>query len=460
MSGGRAHPFMPNDTAAMTSALLAELGLESVEALFAQIPAGHRLRDLPAFPPQMASEMALARHLADTLSRNSPAGDALSFLGGGIWRHHVPAVVDEIVGRAEFLTPVWGTPSSDFGRNQVWWEFTSQLGALLAMELVGLPVYSWGAAAGHAFRMAARLTGRRRVLIPAAMCPERLAVVRGYANSADPAMRLELVTVACDPVGRLDLADLQALADTGCAAIYYENPAYCGGMETGAAKIAAIARAVGAETIAGVDPLTLGVIAPPGDLGADIAVGTIQTLGVHMHAGGGLGGFIASRDTLRYAEQYPTLFNSLAKTVEGEISFGLMLFHQSSYGSREDGRDWTGNSTYLWAVAGAAYMALLGPAGFRELGDLICARTAQAADAIAAVPGAHVVVNRGIFREVLVDFSASGRCVADINAALLARHGIFGGIALDERKALFAVTECHDVADIARLADALREILA
>ncbi len=460
MSGDRAHPFMPNDTAAMRSALLAELGLDSTEALFAQIPAGHRLGDLPTFPAQLGSEMALARHLVDTLSRNSPAGEALSFLGGGIWQHHVPAVVDEIVGRAEFLTPVWGTPSSDFGRNQVWWEFTSQLGALLAMELVGLPVYSWGAAAGHAFRMAARLTGRHKILIPQGICPQRLAVVRGYAESADPAMRLDLVMVPCDAVGRLDLAALRELADTGCAAIYYENPAYCGGLETGAADVAAIARAVGAETIAGVDPLTLGVIAPPGELGADIAVGTIQTLGVHMHAGGGLGGFIASRDTERYAQQYPTLLNSLAKTVDGETSFGLMLFHQSSYGSREDGRDWTGNSTYLWAVAGAAYMALLGPAGFREVGELICARTAQAADALAAVPCVQVSVKRGIFREMLVDFSASGRSAAQVNAALLDRYGIFGGIALDETRALFAVTECHEEADIARLADALREILS
>jgi hypothetical protein len=162
-----------------------------------------------------------------------------------------------------------------------------------------------------------------------------------------------------------------ALADTNTAAIYYENPAYLGGLETGAAELAAIAARVGAETIAGVDPISLGVIAPPGELGVDIAVGTIQTLGVHMHAGGGLGGFIATRDDARYAAEYPTLLNSLTTTVDGQLAFGLMLFHQSSYGSRELGKDWTGNSTYLWAVAAATYMALLGPAGFAEIGHLI-----------------------------------------------------------------------------------------
>lgn len=455
----RAHPFMPNSAPATTAAVLAELGLASVEPLFAQIPAAHRLDGLPDLPPALSSEVELRRHLNDLAAQNRPAGDMLSFLGGGIWQHHVPAVVDEIVGRAEFLTPVWGTPSSDFGRNQVWWEFTSQLGALLGLELVGLPVYSWGAAAGHGVRMAARLTGRTRIAIPAAMCPERLAVLRGYAESIDPALRLELVPLPCDAIGRIDVSALEAMADDRLAAVYYENPAYRGGLETGAAAIAAIAAGCGALTIAGVDPITLGVIAPPGDLGVDIAVGTIQTLGVHMNAGGGLGGFIASRDEARFAAEYPTLLNSLTTTVDGQLAFGLMLFHQSSYGSRELGKDWTGNSTYLWAVAAATHMALLGPAGFAELGQLILHTTTAAARRLAAVPGIQVAETTGIFREILVDFSASGHSVAAVNAALLAR-GILGGIALDDARALFAVTELHRPADIERMATALTEILA
>jgi glycine dehydrogenase subunit 1 len=458
MALSRAHPFMPNSARPVKVALLAELGLNSTEPLFAQIPAAHRLAALPDLPPALSSEVELSRHLHALIDRNRPAG--LSFLGGGIWQHHVPAVVDEIVGRAEFLTPVWGTPSSDFGRNQVWWEFTSQLGALLNLELVGLPVYSWGAAAGHALRMAARLTGRTRIILPAAICPERLAVIRGYAESADAAMRLELVLAPCDAVGRLDLAAVAALADAATAAIYYENPAYPGGLETGAAALADIAARVGAQTIAGVDPLSLGVIAPPGELGADIAVGTIQTLGVHCHAGGGLGGFIATRDEARYAAEYPTLLNSLTTTVDGELAFGLMLFHQSSYGSRELGKDWTGNSTYLWAVAAATYMALLGPAGFAEVGRLILARTRFAAETLAGVNGVRVVEPHGSFRELQLDFSASGQSAAAINRALLDRHGIFGGIEITPDRALFAFTECHTEADIRQLADALREILA
>lgn len=456
---------MPNSAPALHAALLAELGLETAEPLFGQIPENHRFNGDLAQPPALAEEVLLARHLRTTLARNVTADDNLSFLGGGIWQHHVPAVVDEIVNRAEFLTPVWGTPSSDFGRNQAWFEFTSQLGALLDLELVGLPVYSWGCAAGHAFRMAARLTGRRRILLPARLCPERRAVIAAYCASADPAAAITLVDVPCDHLGRLDLAALAALLDTETAAVYYENPAYFGGFETGAAEIARLARAAGAETIAGINPISLGVIAPPGVLGVDIAVGTIQPLGIHMAAGGGLGGFIASRDEACYAAQYPTLLNSLATTVAGEMAFGLMLFHQSSYGSRDEGNDWTGNSTYLWAIAATTYMALLGPTGFRELGELLLVRTRDAALALASVPGVTVIGGAARFVDLIVDFNATGRSVADINNALL-DHGIFGGLDLSGafpdlgQSALYAVTEVHDTDDIARLAAALAEVLA
>lgn len=465
MDHSRAHPFMPNSTVDARAELLAELGVDGAEALFGQIPESHRFRGDLAQPPALSEEVALSRHLRTLLARNRPAGEALSFLGGGIWQHHVPAVVDEIVGRAEFLTPVWGTPSSDFGRNQAWFEFTSQLGMLLGLELVGLPVYSWGCAAGHAFRMAARLTGRRTVLVPAMMCPERRAVIDTYCDSLDPAMHITLREVPCDEIGRIDLNAMAGLIDTTVAAVYYENPAYLGGLETGAAAIAAMARAAGAETIAGIDPACLGVIAPPGALGVDIAVGTIQPLGVHMAAGGGLGGFIASRDEARYAIEYPTLLNSLTRTQDGRPGFGLMLFHQSSYGSREAGNDWTGNSTYLWAVAAAAYMALLGPEGFRELGEVILVRSHAAAQALAMIPGVRVAAATGFFKEIVVNFDASGRTVAMVNEGLL-RQGIFGGVDLSVafpargQSALFALTEVHDSDDIARLAVALRAVLS
>lgn len=459
----RAHPFMPNSTAAQRAVLLETIGVSDAEALFGQIPAAHRLKSPLQLPDALSSEVELARHLDDLLARNQPAGKMLSFLGGGCWHHHVPAVVDEIVGRAEFLTPVWGTPSSDFGRNQAWFEFTSQLGALLELELVGLPVYSWGCAAGHALRMAARLNGRRRVLLPARLCPERRAVIDSYCASAAPGEAIEIAVYPCDDLGRAVIDGLRALAGADIAAIYAENPAFLGGLEHRIADIVDIAHKVGAEAVVGVDPISLGVIAPPGAYGADIAVGTIQTLGIHMYAGGGLGGFIASQDEERYAAEYPTLLNSITETVDGTPGFGLMRFHQSSYGSREEGKDWTGNSTYLWAIGASVYMALLGPDGFREIGELILARSHAAAERLARVPGVRPLAAEGFFKEFPVRFERS--TPAAIDAELRAR-GILGGLPLAAAvpalhdAALYAFTEMQDAAAIERLATTLEEILA
>ena len=146
----------------------------------------------------------------------------------------------------------------------------------------------------------------------------------------------------------------------------FENPSFLGGIEPNAAEIAALARSHGAETIVGVDPISLGVLAPPGDYGADIVVGSTQPLGVHMTCGGGVGGFIATRDDARYAHEYPTLLLSISETIAGEHGFGIALFEQTSYGSREEGNDWTGNSVYLWAVANAVVHVAAGARGIRR----------------------------------------------------------------------------------------------
>ena len=460
----RPHPFMPNSVPATKAALEAALGIGSVDELFAQIPADHLTTRPLDLPPTLSSEAALGRHLRGLLAKNRSCEDALSFLGGGCWQHHVPAVCDEIARRTEFLTPVWGTPSSDLGRNQAWFEFTSQLGELLDLDLVALPVYSWGCAAGHAIRMAARLTGRRKVLLPQFLDPERRAVIANYCEPPDMPSHIERVDVAVDPAsGLVDLADLDAKLDDSVAAVYFENPGWLGRIEAGAADIGRRARAAGAETIVGVDPVSLGILAPPSGYGADIVVGSLQPLGIHMHAGGGLGGFIASRDEERYAYEYPTLLVSITETTHGEHAFNLALMGQCSYGAREEGKDWTGNSTYLWAVVSAVYMSLLGPQGFRELGELIIRRSHYAAKLLGEIDGVRITPASGFFKEFVVNFDGTGKPVADINAALLDR-GIYGGIDLSRhypvlgQSALYCVTEVHETDDIERLARELREV--
>jgi glycine dehydrogenase subunit 1 len=454
------HPYMANSVPAIKQEMLDAIGAPSVEALFGQIPERHRLREPLPLPPALSSEVELHRHLRDTLARNVDCETNLSFLGGGCWQHHVPAICDEVVRRSEFVTPVWGTPSSDYGRNQAWFEFTSQLGELLELDFVGLPVYSWGCAAGHAIRMASRLNGRREVLVPRTLDPERLAVIRTFCEPRETASHIEVTLVDFDPAsGRIDLADLAARLGESVAAVYLETPSSLGTIEADAAEITRLAHDAGAEAIVGVDPISLGVLAPPSAYGADIAVGTIQPLGVHMNCGGGVGGFIASRDEERYAREYPTLNLSICDTVvPGERGFGLTLFHQSSYGSREEGNDWTGNSTYLWSIAAATYMSLLGPEGFREVGELILLRSHYAARLLDGLDGVRVRWPQGFFKELVVDFD---RPVAEVNRGLLAR-GIFGGHALPAlgNAALYCVTEVHTEADVERLADALQEVTA
>lgn len=457
-----AHPWMANSAPASRAAMLADLGLHDEAPLFAQIPAADRLKGPLQLPTALPSEAALRRHLLDLLRQNTSCEQNLNFLGSGCWQHHVPAICDEIGTRSEFLTSVWGTAMSDHGRNQAWFEFCAQLGELVGADFVGLPVYSWGCAAGNAIRMAARITGRDQVLVAASTDPERMEVIRQYAQPTGMQGHIEVVPVAFDhATGQIDLAALRASLGPRTAAVYFEMPNGLGQMEEEAAGIARLARAAGAETIVGVDPISLGVFAPPGDYGADIIVGTIQTLGAHMSAGGGQGGFIASRDEAVYAREYPTLNISITDTmVPGEVGFGLTLFHQSSYGMRDQGKDWTGNSVYLTAIQNAVYMTLLGPEGFRELGELVLANAHAAARRIGDIPGLRVPWPGRFFKEFVVDFSGTGKTVSAINAALLA-DGIFGGRDLSDdfpelgQSALYCVTELHRADDIDRLVRSL-----
>jgi glycine dehydrogenase subunit 1 len=460
-----AHPYMANTDRNSKSAMLEAIGADSIESLFEQIPLSHRSTEKLSLPRQLKSESELKRHLLSTLGKNQSCEENLSFLGAGCYQHHVPAICDEISGRAEFLTNVWGSPSSDHGRNQAWFEYCSLLGELLNMDMVGLPVYSYGCASGHAIRMASRITGRHQVLIPQISDPERLRVIQNYCEPREMDSHIEIVYVDFDrSTGQLDLADLEQKISGKTAAVYFECPTYFGVIESQGERISRIARSHGAETIVGVDPISLGILKPPADYGADITVGTTQTLGVHMNTGGGVGGFISSRDEIKYVHEYNTLNISITNTqTEGEFGFGLSCAHQTSYGLREKGKDWTGNSTYLWAICGAVYMALLGPQGFREVGELIIRRAHYAARQIEAIPGLRILYNKGIFKEFVVNFDATGKTIEQINSALRSRQ-IFGGKDISQeypqlgQNALYCVTEIHTKEDIDHLVAVLKEI--
>ena len=460
-----AHPYMANSVPETKQDMMAAIGVKNIEELYEQIPDDHKIKRALDLPERILSEIELKRHLTTLLAKNQSCEENLSFLGGGCWQHYVPAVCDEIAGRSEFLTPLWGSPSSDHGRNQAWFEFCSQIGELVGMDVVGLPCYSWGCAAGFALRMASRITGRNEVLLPKTISPERLAVIENYCELPEMESHLTITFIDYDAkTGLLNVDDLSRKISAKTAAVYFENPAYLGFIESQGATIADIARANGAETIIGVDTISLGVLAAPADYGADIVVGTTQPLGVHMNCGGGCSGFIATRDELKYVGEFPTLLISITDTLkDGEYGFGLSSEHQTSYGLRDKGKDWTGCTVYLWTVVNAVYMSLLGPQGFKEVGELIIQRAKYAAKLLAEIEGIEVPFSSSGFKEFVVNFDGTGKTVAEINHGLK-RLQIFGGKDLSREfpelgnSALYCVTEIHTQGDIERLVSAMREV--
>ncbi len=457
----RAHPYIANSSQQAKAKLLQGMGLESVEEIFAAIPQELRLHRALQLPEPLGSEFALRRHVEGILAKNRSTSDHLSFLGGGVWQHYVPAVVDTVIGRDEFLTAYGADAYADHGKYQALFETASMLGELLEMDAVSTSTYDWANAAASACRMAARLTERRQVLVAATVSPGRYAVVENYCLPA-----IELERVACERgTGRLDLADLEARLGDETAAVYFENPSYLGAFEDQGRAIAEMAHRRGAEVIVGVDPSSLGIARPPAAYGADIVCGDLQPFGVHMQWGGGLSGFLAMRDEERYLGECPLQLFGLTETVaKGEYGFGKVLPARTSYVAREQGKDFVGTVTALYAIAAGVHLALLGPQGMRELGEGIVQRRAYLVALLRDIPGVLAPrLSAPGFKEIVVNFDATGLTVREINRRLLER-GIFGGKDLSQefswlgQSALYAVTEVHGAGDLERLAEALREV--
>ena len=462
------HPYIPNAVPATKEAMLRELGIDSVEEIYAEIPDRLRFRGRLDIPEPILSERDLRRHVKGLLDRNTSCDENLNFCGAGCWQHYVPSVVDEVINRAEFISAYCGGDYSDLGKYQARFEFNSQLGELLDLDGVANPIYDWGDVAGRSFRMARRITGRPRVLVPQTMSPMRLAEARTLCQPEEMASAVRLEQVAYDPgTGRLDLADLRTKMGDDVAAVYWENPGYLGFIEDQGAEIVRIAHEHGALAIAGVDPITLGVLTPPGTLGADIACGDIQPLGVHMHAGAGCSGFIGFRDDDPvFAQECPLeLYTLLETETPGEWAVAEAIPDRTSYGSRDQGVDWVGTASGLWTIAAAVYMTVMGPQGFRELGETCIARSHFAARRLAELPGVEVKLSPAFFKEFVVNFDGTGKTVAQVNKGLLG-HAIFGGKDLSVefpelgQSALYCVTEYHSEANIVELVAALKEVLA
>ena len=423
-SNATVYPYIPNSVPDTRAWMLQQIGAQSIEELYQDVPEELRLRQGLELPEPFLSEYALKRHVEGLLARNTAAGERLSFLGAGCYQHHVPAVCDEVNRRGEFLTAYAGEPYDDHGRFQALFEYASMMGELLDMDVVNVPTYDGFQATATSLRMARRLTGRRRVLLSRTISPAKLSKVRDYLQ---PGIEIELVGYEGDS-GQLDLAALEAALTTDTAAVYFENPSYLGFVETEGEAIAEMAHRQGALCVVGVDPISLGVLTPPAQYGADIVCGDIQPLGMHMQYGGGHGGFIASRDEEAYVMEYPSRLFGLAPTrVPGEYGFGDVAYERTSFAVREEGKEWVGTAAALWGITAGVYLALMGPQGLAELGEGIMARARYAMLRLDRVAGVRAPLFRSPhFQEFVVNFDGTGKSVAAINKALLA-EGILGG---------------------------------
>jgi glycine dehydrogenase subunit 1 len=456
----RNHPYIPNAIPDVRSEMLAAIGAASIDDLYAEIPPSLRLGRPLDLPAPLRSEAELARHVEGLLDRNTSTREVLSFLGAGCYPHHVPAVCDEINGRAEFLTAYAGDPYEDHGRFQALFEYASMMGELLEMDVVNVPTYDGFQAAATALRMAGRFTGRRRVLLPASMSRDKRSRILDYLRPD-----LAVDEVAIDrATSLLDLDALGAALAPDVAAVLVENPTFLGSVETRAPEIARLAHAAGALVVGSVDPSTLGVLAPPAAWGAEIACGDIQPLGMHQQFGGGHGGFIATHDDPRLVAEFPSrLFGIAPTSIAGEYGFGDVAYGRTSFALREEGKEWVGTAAALWGITAGVYLALMGPQGMRELGETTMARARYAMSRLAEVPGVRVpFAGQHHVTEFVVDLTATGRTVGAVSAALRER-GIFFGADLTREQpwlgesVLVCVTEVHTRADIDRLAAELAE---
>jgi len=448
------HPYLPNTAPDVKAAMLAAVGAASTDEFYADVPEALRLDRPLDLPEPFVAEQDLVRHVSGLLGRNVPTGERLSFLGAGTYNHYVPAVVDEVINRSEFLTAYAGEPYEDHGRFQALFQYQSLMAELLNMDVVNVPTYDGFQATATSLSMAGRMSGRRGVIVASDVLPDKMSRVTDFVRT-----NLDLTAVPTVN-GTADVAAVTALLTEDTAAVWVETPSYTGAVETAIRQLADAAHAVGAVLVVGTDPVGYGVLTPPADQGADIVCGDIQSLGLHQWFGGAHAGFIAVHDDPRFVMEMPSRLFGLATTdVPGEVGFGDVAYDRTSFAHREEGKEWVGTAAALWGIAAGVYLALMGPQGMADLGETLLARTRYTQLKLSGIPGVALTDNALHLREFVVDFSEAS-VTAHAVVDTLRAQGIEPGVAVGEYELLVAVTEMNTQADIDRLADAVASVVA
>ncbi|HKD19677.1 MAG TPA: aminomethyl-transferring glycine dehydrogenase subunit GcvPA, partial [Thermoanaerobaculia bacterium] len=410
------------------------------------------VRKAPDLPPPM-SEIEIRRFLGGLAQKNANARDTDFFLGAGVYNHYVSAIADQMLYRAEWLTSYTPyQPEVSQGTLQSIFEFQTHICLLTGLEVANASLYEGASALVEALLMAERLSrGKTRAVLSAGVHPEYRETVRTYFAP----LGLELVEVPVGPDGATDAKALAAAIDEKTFAVAVQSPNFYGIVEDWKAASAA-AKAKGALSVAVVaEAVSLALLSPPGEGGVDIACGEAQSLGVPMHNGGPLLGFLACRT--EHQRQIPGRLVGMTKDAEGHRAFCLTLSTREQHIRREKATSNICTNQGLMALASNVHMSLLGKEGMREVALQCHAKAEYLKGQIAKIPGFGLPYPRPTFNEFLVEATED----AEALLSRLASRGILGGVPLsrfdkaDRRRFLVAVTEMNERAGLDRLVAAL-----
>ncbi|WP_010542662.1 aminomethyl-transferring glycine dehydrogenase subunit GcvPA [Sphingomonas elodea] len=448
-------PLTPADRQAM----LGTIGAQSIDDLFVDVPESARLSGPIAGLPMHASELAVERHMTALARKNLAAGEAPFFLGAGAYRHHVPASVDHIIQRGEFLTAYTPyQPEIAQGTLQMMFEFQSQIARLLGCDVANASMYDGSTACWEAISMARRVTKRGKAILSGGLHPHYVSVAKTMARFTGDQLVTGVPTLSPEP-DTLDL--INAIdADTSCVVVQY--PDILGRIEDMSA-LADACHVKKALLIAVVtEPVALGAIKAPGEMGADIVVGEGQSLGVGLQFGGPYVGLFACSEKL--VRQMPGRLCGETVDASGKRGFVLTLSTREQHIRREKATSNICTSSVLCALAMSVHMTLLGEKGLRQLAELNHVGASAAADRLAEVDGVELVTDR-FFNEFTLKLSKEARPVV----RQLADKGILAGVSLGrlypgveelQNGLVVAVTETTTEEDVETLASALEEVLA
>jgi glycine dehydrogenase subunit 1 len=427
--------------------MLAAIGVSSVEELFAQIPGRLRLGEQLDLPPAL-SELELVRHLTELAERNAHTGVELSFLGAGIYDHYVPAVVDVLLSRGEFLTAYTPyQPEMSQGVLQAIFEYQTVICELTGMDVSNASGYDGCTVAADACFVAKHASDRAKVVVAETLNPQVRQVVKTYARG----FGLEVVEVP-HRGGTIDPDELAA-ASSDAAAVIFQQPNFFGCLEP-APDLAAAATDSGAHAIAHVDLVSLGLLEAPGQYGCAMAIGEGQGIGCPPLYGGPHYGFFAARQ--EFVRRMPGRIVGETIDVDGQRAFVLTLQTREQHIRREKATSNITTNQTLLALAGYVTLAWLGPHGLRELGETCAALTEHAKERL----DLPLAFERPTFKEVAVRLPRPARDVIRDARGL----GVHPGYALGrdypgmDDVLLVALTERRTPADVDRLAEVLEEV--